>query len=155
MWKACRRGPCNHSSRYFDYHRLPAGALIVEGTAVSPVSFRSVHSAGWDGISFETGASGVLNHCEIIDAGRGGTALTGRSGVFTSQSLTIRDLGDTATGISLAGAGDTTCAAHSSDYAPEDWVIQLNELLRLIQFFNTGGYHVSAGTEDNFGPGLL
>jgi hypothetical protein len=46
------------------------------------------------------------------------------------------------------------CAPHSSDYAPQNWEINLTELLRLIQFFNMGGYHSSEGTEDGFAPGL-
>jgi hypothetical protein len=40
----------------------------------------------------------------------------------------------------LPGPGDQSCAAHSSDYAPQDWRISLSELLRLIQFYNSGGY---------------
>ncbi len=47
------------------------------------------------------------------------------------------------------------CLPHSSDYAPQDWLINLSELLRLIQFFNSGGYHYCPGesTEDGFCPG--
>ncbi len=53
------------------------------------------------------------------------------------------------------GSGDQTCAAHDSDYNPQDWLINLSELLRLIQFFNSGGYHACPGeeTEDGFCPG--
>ncbi len=41
-----------------------------------------------------------------------------------------------------AGAGaDQSCTAHSSDYNPQDWRINLSELLRLIQFYNSSGYH--------------
>jgi hypothetical protein len=52
------------------------------------------------------------------------------------------------------GVGDTSCARHDSDYAPLDWRIGLSELLRLIQFFNTGGYTYcpESGTEDGFCP---
>jgi hypothetical protein len=44
------------------------------------------------------------------------------------------------------------CAPHSSDYNPQDWRINLSELLRLIQFFNSGGYHACPDTasEDGF-----
>lgn len=52
------------------------------------------------------------------------------------------------------GNGDHPCAAHDSDYAPQDWRINLSELLRIVQFFNSGGYHTECGTEDNFAPGL-
>jgi hypothetical protein len=30
---------------------------------------------------------------------------------------------------------------HASDYKPQDWRINLSELLRVIQFFNSAGYH--------------
>jgi len=50
-----------------------------------------------------------------------------------------------------------TCCPHNSDYAPAgpDWKIALTELLRVIQFFNSGGYHYCPleGTEDDFCPG--
>lgn len=40
----------------------------------------------------------------------------------------------------LPGAGDTQCPPHSSDYHPQDWIISLYELMRLVQFYNLGGY---------------
>ena len=54
-------------------------------------------------------------------------------------------------------AGDHGCAPHSSDYNPQDWVISLSELLRLIQFYNSGGYNYcpAQNTEDGFCPGLV
>ena len=54
------------------------------------------------------------------------------------------------------GTGDTSCAPHSSDYDPQDWRVDLNELLRLIQFYNVGGYVPcpEANTEDGFCPGI-
>ena len=36
---------------------------------------------------------------------------------------------------------------------PPDWEINLSELLRLIQFFNSGGYHRCLEGEDGFCPG--
>jgi uncharacterized repeat protein (TIGR02543 family) len=56
----------------------------------------------------------------------------------------------------LPGPGqDHGCVTHQSDYNPQDWQINLTELLRLIQFFNTGGYHAcpDENTEDGFCPG--
>lgn len=51
--------------------------------------------------------------------------------------------------------GDKTCTPHASDYQPQDWEISLSELLRLIQFFNIGGYHACPGVgEDGYCPGL-
>ncbi|HPO15256.1 MAG TPA: SUMF1/EgtB/PvdO family nonheme iron enzyme [Candidatus Hydrogenedentes bacterium] len=42
--------------------------------------------------------------------------------------------------------------AHTADQ-DGDGKISLSELLRMIQFFNSGGYHCQAGTEDGFAPG--
>ena len=52
------------------------------------------------------------------------------------------------------GIGDRTCAPHASDYNPQDWKINLSELLRAIQFYNSGGYNPDPTTEDGFAPGL-
>ncbi len=53
--------------------------------------------------------------------------------------------------------GGITCAPHNSDYAPADWSINLSEVLRLIQFYNSGGYHACPDavppSEDGFCPG--
>ncbi len=49
------------------------------------------------------------------------------------------------------------CAPHDSDYSPQNWVIGLSELLRVIQFYNAGGYHpcpdADPPTEDDFCAG--
>lgn len=50
------------------------------------------------------------------------------------------------------GPGGTDCAAHSADYAPQDWVIGLSEVLRVIQIFNALGYAPCAEGEDGFCP---
>ncbi len=47
----------------------------------------------------------------------------------------------------------TNCAPHASDYNPQDWTVSLSELLRLIQFFNSPGYHSDCASEDSFAPG--
>jgi hypothetical protein len=59
----------------------------------------------------------------------------------------------------VAGPGDEhECAPHGSDYnlGGPNWIIELTELLRLIQFFNSGGYRSCPGygTEDGYCPGL-
>ena len=41
---------------------------------------------------------------------------------------------------------------HTAD-VNSNWTIELTELLRVIQFFNSGGYHCGAGTEDGYAPG--
>jgi hypothetical protein len=56
------------------------------------------------------------------------------------------------------GPGDQACRPYDMDYNPQDWRITLSELLRLIQFFNSGGYHpcpeAEPPTEDGLCPGL-
>lgn len=44
------------------------------------------------------------------------------------------------------------CAAHSGDYAPQDWRVSLSELLRVVQLHNSPAYHAcpGEGTEDGF-----
>ncbi len=41
---------------------------------------------------------------------------------------------------------------HSAD-TDKDYAINLSELLRVIQFFNSNGFHCETGTEDSFAPG--
>lgn len=52
--------------------------------------------------------------------------------------------------------GHQACAAHACDYNPQNWIISLSELLRIIQFFNSGGYRAcpAEGTEDGYCVGL-
>ena len=63
-------------------------------------------------------------------------------------------LAGTEDGYAPGASGDTSCIPHSSDYNPSDWHIGLSELLRLIQFFNSGGYHSCPGSEDDYCPGI-
>ncbi len=46
--------------------------------------------------------------------------------------------------------GETGC--HTADQDCNN-LVNLSELLRVIQFFNSGGYHCEAGTEDGYAPG--
>ncbi len=56
----------------------------------------------------------------------------------------------------VPGAGEQTCRPHSSDYfGGPNWKIDLYELLRLIQLYNSSGYHVCTGSEDGFCPGVV
>lgn len=50
------------------------------------------------------------------------------------------------------GPGARECETHQSDYAPQDWRISLSELLRLIQFYNSGGYLPCEDGEDGYCP---
>lgn len=50
---------------------------------------------------------------------------------------------------------DLTCEAHASDYDPQDQRIEMRELLRLIQFYNTNGYYrCDTGTDDGYCAGV-
>jgi len=48
--------------------------------------------------------------------------------------------------------GASASGIHSAD-TNSDYIIGLSELLRVIQFFNSNGFHCQAGTEDGFAPG--
>ena len=58
------------------------------------------------------------------------------------------DMGDLAFCLSPAAAS----GCHTSDQNC-DHLVNLSELLRVIQFFNSDGYHCQAGTEDGYNPG--
>ncbi len=51
---------------------------------------------------------------------------------------------------------DFSCPRHAADYLPPDWHISLEEILRMIQFFNSNGYRVCPFiSEDNYCPIFL
>jgi hypothetical protein len=76
------------------------------------------------------------------------------SGGFSCSATPTED------GYQPGNGGTQDCSPHSSDYNPDgpDWQINLTELLRLIQFFNIGGYNAcpdaNPPTEDGFCTGL-
>lgn len=51
-------------------------------------------------------------------------------------------------GVTIADPG----GQHAGDYVP-DWRVSVSELLRIIQFYNTGSFHCAPATEDGFAPG--
>lgn len=51
---------------------------------------------------------------------------------------------------------DFSCSRHTADYLPPDWHISLEEILRMIQFFNSNGYQICPFmSEDNYCPIFL
>lgn len=56
-------------------------------------------------------------------------------------------------GYAPGSEGDKNCFPHTSDYNEQDWIINLPELLRIIQFFNTGSYYPCPHGEDGYCPG--
>jgi hypothetical protein len=51
-------------------------------------------------------------------------------------------------GVTIADPG----GQHAGDYVA-DWRVSVSELLRIIQFYNTGSLHCDPSTEDGFAPG--
>lgn len=90
--------------------------------------------------SADTTRDGVINLTELLRVIQ----------FFNSQGYYC--LAGTEDGYGPGQGSDHGCSPHDSDYNPQDWMINLTELLRLIQFFNTGGYYACPGenTEDGF-----
>jgi hypothetical protein len=72
---------------------------------------------------------------------------------FNHGALSCDPVGASEDGYLPGSAGDQGCGNHSSDYVPADWIINISEVLRLVQFFNSGGFHAECGTEDGYAPG--
>lgn len=52
------------------------------------------------------------------------------------------------------GYGDTaSCDPHVADYNAQNWRISLSELLRVIQLYTIGAYHLCEESEDGYCPG--
>ncbi len=58
--------------------------------------------------------------------------------------------GEGESGVEGEGASESPYCTADQDHNNQ---INLSELLRVIQFFNSGGYHCQSGTEDGFAPG--
>ncbi len=78
---------------------------------------------------------------------------------YNSGGLHCADPPDSTEDGYVPGPGaDHSCMPHASDYNPQNWMISLSELLRVIQFYNSGGYYycpdAEPPTEDGFCPGF-
>ncbi len=51
------------------------------------------------------------------------------------------------------GPGDHGCTPHTADYAPQDWTLGLDEVMRLVQFYNSESIAACEGSEDGYCPG--
>nr|AUN37007.1 Von Willebrand factor type A domain protein [uncultured bacterium] len=91
------------------------------------------HSADIDG-DFRVSLSELLRLIQFLSEG---------GGIHCDQQ--------TEDGYELGLGGDHSCIPHDSDYDPQDWTIDLSELLRGIQFYNCKVYQRRDGTEDGFG----
>ena len=74
--------------------------------------------------------------------------------VFLFVLLTAAFAGGAASGQASEGgsAGLAVPARHTADQDGDSKIV-LTELLRVIQFFNSSGFHCQAGTEDGYNPG--
>ena len=54
--------------------------------------------------------------------------------------------------VTLLAAWPASARYHTADQT-HDQLVSLSELLRVIQFFNSNGFHCQAGTEDGYAPG--
>jgi hypothetical protein len=76
---------------------------------------------------------------------------------FNAGGLQCAEAPETTEDGYLPGAGSATaCCPHASDYdGGANWRISLTELIRLIQFFNSGAYNYcpEASTEDGYCAG--
>lgn len=109
------------------------GIIEGEGTAEGEIHF---HSADQNG-DWKINISELLRVIQFFNSG----------GYHCAGSEPTED------GYIPGYEGDKNCNPHSSDYNPQDWTISLGELLRLIQFFNMGGYYPCPGEEDGYCPG--
>jgi ELWxxDGT repeat protein len=106
-----------------------------ELTASGAQSRRERHSADSDG----DGALGLPELLRVIQ-------------FFNTGGLSCAS--DSEDGYLAGLSGNHGCVSHAADYAPLNWKIELGELLRMIQFFNSGGYHLcpAEATEDGYCP---
>jgi len=147
---------------YVDDTPLPdanANLLVLEDiTLVDAGNYRCVVSNGFTTQSSDTATLEVFTRPLV---GQQSADIDGDWSLSLSELLRLIQLynvgalscaEDTEDGYA-PGVGDTTCAPHTTDYAPQNWIISLSELLRAIQFYNTQAYRVEVGTEDGFAPG--
>ncbi|NLF56618.1 MAG: hypothetical protein GX580_03160 [Candidatus Hydrogenedens sp.] len=125
----------------------------LEGSGKS-VSFRvengAVHVAVFGGDA--PLPEGILFHLAAsIESGTAPGSQSGFGGLGGSSAATPDAL---STPLDVTAATVTVEAAggyHSAD-SNRDWQISLSEALRVVQFYNTGGYQCGAGTEDGYAP---
>lgn len=96
-----------------------------------------IHTADFNG-DFSIGLAETLRLIQLYNAT--GYHCAANAGASDDGFLPGRD-------ISARG-----CLAHAIDYQLQDWRISLTELLRLIQFYNIGGYAACENGEDGFCP---
>lgn len=114
--------------------RLGASAGEGEGEPAVPL----VHTGDFGGDG-EFNLSELLRVVQLYNGGAGFSCGSGEDG------------------FQLGSAGGKACQPHGADYSggEPDWRITLTELLRIVQFFNLGGYYrcTGGGSEDGYCAG--
>lgn len=110
-------------------HRKYLAVLLVVGWAFA--SWGQHHSA-------DTSADGRLSLGEALRV-----VQLYNAGIFSC-------LASSEDGYQPGGAGLISCAPHAADYHPQDWRINLSELLRVLQLYNAVHYHACPAGEDGY-----
>ena len=118
-------------------HYIALFIFLLGALAGAPVAQAQYHSCDYNGGgNYEIDLTELLRFIQFFNSG----------GYHCAQAGDVSDEGF------MPGAGDQSCEPHDGDYKDQDWVINLSELLRVIQFFNSEGYEVCAEGEDGFCP---
>lgn len=98
----------------------------------------------------EEGQAEGIHEGQSVEGQEEGTPAEGQGeGLIEGEGLSIEGEGE---GALQEGEGSEEDSWHTAD-PNHDNQISLSELLRIIQFFNSGGLHCQAGTEDGYAPG--
>ncbi|MCA1900928.1 MAG: PASTA domain-containing protein, partial [Candidatus Hydrogenedens sp.] len=133
---------------------IPEGEGVLEGEGVAEGTIEGEGVIEGEGtIEGEGEAEGeVITHHSADSDGDGKVSLSELLRViqfFNIQGYHCEE--GTEDGYAPYFDGDHTCQPHASDYNPQDWQINLGELLRLVQIFNIGHYYPCPGnSEDGF-----
>ena len=100
------------------------------------------------GSAFTAQNSMVFYFQVAMDAPNGVYTITRSGGSATNADYD--DLATTLAPFSITVAQNL--GTHNAD-SNRDWSVSLSEVLRIIQFYNTGVLHCALGTEDGFAPG--
>lgn len=123
------------------------GEGITEGLPEGVAEGEGIQEGNIEGEIIRTSHSADKNNDSIIDL----SELLRVIQLFNSGSYHCQ--ANSEDGYAPGEGMDYNCLPHTSDYKPQDWKIDLSELLRLIQFFNSGGYYYCPGIgEDNYCP---
>jgi hypothetical protein len=135
-------GPDGESSLIFDLEVTDTGGLTDTDELIIEI-MREYHSADYNPPDHRIGLSELLRVIQFYNTDDYHCDHEGEDGY-------------------AVGHGDKICVPHSSDYyfynpdtdttSLQDWGISLSELLRLIQFYNSPGYHADPEGEDGFAP---